>query len=202
MMTLEQAAVILMGYALGGVLFSYHIPRMLRGVDVTQVSEDGNPGTANAVRYAGAKVGMICLLADLMKGMLPVRLGMRLMEIDHPMFAVMMAAPVLGHATAPFYRMNGGKAIAVSFGVLAALLPVSHAMWMLAMLYIVFSTIVPIFPNERRTVATFGLFALWALLLEKKRQEALARGCILMALVVMWKNKKAPKKHGERMQIV
>ena len=36
------------GFLLGGVLFSYHLPKLLRGVDIVALSPDHNPGTANA----------------------------------------------------------------------------------------------------------------------------------------------------------
>ena len=71
-MPIEYFLISALGYLLGGVLFSYHIPLFMRGIDIVEVSEDHNPGTANAVKYAGVSVGMICLAADLAKGFLPV----------------------------------------------------------------------------------------------------------------------------------
>ena len=52
----------LFGFLLGGVLFSYHLPRLLKGVDIRALSEDHNPGAANAVKYAGIPVGMLLSL--------------------------------------------------------------------------------------------------------------------------------------------
>lgn len=189
-MPIEYFLISALGYLLGGVLFSYHIPLFMRGIDIVEVSEDHNPGTANAVKYAGVSVGMICLAADLAKGFLPVWMGMQLLDPASIWFAGVMLAPVLGHATAPFYRFcSGGKAIAASFGVLLAVLPIMDGVWMLAGLYVFFSTLMRIRPNERRTVMTFGLFALWALLFRIRRQTSTALGCILIALTVIRKNR-------------
>ncbi len=192
-MELKYALIIVFGFLTGGILFSYHLPIWLRGVDVTALGADHNPGTANAVRYAGAPVGLLCLMADMFKGFLPVRVGMEWLNMESLWFAAVMTAPVLGHAIAPFYRrIPGGKAIAVSFGVLMALRPVTDAVWILAGLYILFSLVIVIRPDERRTVWTFAVFAIWMLTVRLKRQKAIALGCAVMSAVVMWKNRKAP----------
>lgn len=182
------------GYLLGGVLFSYHIPLWLKQIDITAISADGNPGGANAVKHAGAPVGLICLAADMLKGFLPVALCAYAADAGNLLFALVMSAPVLGHATAPFYRsVQGGKAIAVSFGVLLAVRRISKAVWVLAGLYLLFSLLVPVRPHEKRTVAAFGLLAVWALAAEAKRRPGVALGCMAISSVVMWKNRRAPE---------
>lgn len=183
----------LCGYLMGGVLFSYHLPKLCRRVDVTKLSEDGNPGAANAIKHAGIWVGMLCLAADVFKGLIPVQIGMSFLDAGSVWFAMVMLAPVLGHATAPFYKGKGGKAIAVSFGVLIGICSVSQALWVLAGIYIFFSTVWVIRPNERRTVISFGLLGLWAAWQWAKKKSPLALGCMLISAVVMWKNRKMPK---------
>ena len=51
-----------------------------------------------------------------------------------------------------------GKAIAVSFGVLLGVLRYSESVWLLAALYLFFSLVFVIRPNERRSVYVFVLF--------------------------------------------
>ena len=83
------------------------------------LSSDGNPGTANAFLYGGVLCGILVLLADLGKGALPVCLAARYLDPEEKLFALVMAAPVVGHAYPLIDRYGkGGKAIAVSFGVL------------------------------------------------------------------------------------
>ncbi len=182
----------LCGYLMGGVMFSYHLPRLCKRVDVTKVSSDGNPGATNAIKHAGIWVGMLCLAADVLKGLIPVQISMSFLDAGSVWFAMVMLAPVLGHATAPFGKMKGGKAIAVSFGVLIGVCTASHALWVLAGVYIFFSTVWIIRPNERRTVLSFGLLGLWAAWQWTKKHSGLALGCMLMAATVMWKNRKMP----------
>lgn len=109
---------VIMGFLSGSILFGRLIPMIFRGVDVQTESEDGNPGTFNAFACGGAFCGILVLLADLGKGALPVALCARDLGMDSWMFALVMAAPVFGHAHSLFQKGHGGKAIAVSFGVL------------------------------------------------------------------------------------
>ena len=117
----------LFGFFLGSIMFSLILPRHFKGVDVRQLSDDGNPGTANAVKYGGVAIGMLCLAGDLLKAALPVYLARRFCGTQHLLFALVMASPVLGHAFSPFLGGKGGKAIAPAFGALVALLPEDHS---------------------------------------------------------------------------
>ena len=111
------------GFLSGGVLYSYHVPKLLCGVDVVADSPDHNPGMTNAMKLCGVPVGLLCLALDMAKGFLPVFAALRFLRIEDPWLAPVLAAPALGHALAVFYPFAGGKAVAVSFGVLLGLLP-------------------------------------------------------------------------------
>lgn len=179
----------LAGFLLGGVLFSYHLPRLLRRIDVTQISVDNNPGSANAFRYAGVPVGLLCLLLDMGKGFAPVFLATRRLPLNFPLLPLVMLAPVLGHALAPWYRFGGGKAIATAFGVLIGLLPLSQAVWVLVFWYLFFSLVWIIRPNERRSFVTFCVTAgccVGGALVTGHLTVAL--GCVLVCAVPAYKN--------------
>ena len=60
------------GFLLGSILFAYEIPKIWKHVDIREVSEDGNPGTFNAFVFGGVGCGILVLLAELLKGFLPV----------------------------------------------------------------------------------------------------------------------------------
>lgn len=179
----------LLGFGLGGVLFSYHLPKLLKGIDVYETSADHNPGTVNAFQSAGVPVGILCLLCDLGKGFLPVFFAMRLVDPSRLWFALILCAPALGHAMAPLYHHRGGKAIAAAFGALLGLLPVSFLVFLLAALYLFFSLILVVRPHERRTVVTFGLFSiLSALAAFRTGRWSFALGAALLSAVVIAKN--------------
>ncbi len=184
----------LFGFCLGGVLFSYHLPKFLKGIDIRAVSPDHNPGTVNAFKYAGLPVGVLCLLCDLFKGFLPVFLAMRSLDCQRLWFSLIICAPALGHAVAPLYHHRGGKAIAATFGALLGLLPASFLVLVLAALYIFFSVILVIRPNERRTVVTFGLFSIASVICACFTGFwSFCLGALLLSAVVITKNYKDAK---------
>ncbi len=157
----QQIIMIVLGILCGSLLFSQYFPRLLKKVDIVALSDDHNPGTANAMQHAGIPVGMLCLFGDIFKGVIPVHIAMRLGLESGCLFSLVMAAPVLGHAYSLFHRGKGGKAIAVSFGVLIGLMPIhSEPVFALCSIYLFFSLVVRIKPHTRRTRITFSLLAL------------------------------------------
>ena len=135
----QQIGFVAMGFLLGSILFSYHIPLWMKHIDIVKESLDHNPGTFNAIHLAGLPVGLLCLAADLAKGFLPVWLSIRCLGFAFPLLPLVLAAPVAGHAFTPWYGFRGGKAIAASFGSLMGLLPFSWAVLILAFWYVLFA---------------------------------------------------------------
>lgn len=188
-MLLMQLAFAVGSFLLGSILFSYHLPRWLKHTDIVAQSQDHNPGTANAFRLCGVPMGLLCLLFDFGKGFLPVWLSQRVLGSFFSLLPLVMFGPVLGHAAAPWYPFNGGKAIATVFGVAAGLLPFSHAVWVLVFWYLFFSLAYVIHPNERRSVVTFLFFGLCCLLGSLLTGNYTAAiGCALMSGVPIHKN--------------
>ena len=149
------------GYLSGSILYSYLIPRWFCHLDITKLSDDGNPGAANAVKCAGWRVGLVCVVLDILKGFFPVFIAMHHLDFTSWWFTPVISAPVFGHAFSPFWKGKGGKAIAVSFGVLLGLLPWYHVVFALATLYIFLSIGVVINPHRLRSIATYTLFAIY-----------------------------------------
>ena len=190
-MIIHQLFMTLAGILCGSILFGSVLPRAIKNVDVTQLSNDHNPRTANAMKYAGVPVGIACLAGDLLKGALPVNLSIRMGLETGSMFPLIMAAPVFGHAYSLFHRGKGGKGIAVSFGVLAGLLPLyTELLGLLCVLYILNSTLIRINPHTRRTRVTFVVFSLGAAALAAVESISLqlCLGAILLSCIVIHKN--------------
>lgn len=187
---MKQVLLLLFGYLCGSILFSEYIPKFLCGIDITKVSEDHNPGTANAMKYAGVPVGLLCLLCDLGKGFFPVRLALGLTDMQSYWFAFLMAAPAAGHAFSLFKKGKGGKAIAVAFGTMLGLWPMKELILALILLYLFFSLVVVIHPNEKRTVITFLIFAAAAALfgLTGRIPTPVGLGALFTAAIVIHKN--------------
>lgn len=189
-MLLRQFKMIVVGVICGSMLFGSFLPKLFKKVDVTEMSIDHNPGTANAMKYAGVPVGILCLAADLLKGALPVFLAAHMELVTGFLFPLIMAAPVFGHAYSVFHRGKGGKAIAVSFGVMIGLLPDNYTLLVsLCSIYII-SSVVMIRPHTKRTRITFLVFGIMALVLFMKQMisKEICIGALLIAGIVIHKN--------------
>ena len=93
MMILRYIFYFLLAYLSGGIMFGYWIPKIFCGLDVRELSKDGNPGTANAFTYAGPAWGMLVLICDILKGFLPVHLAAGELGTEQMGFALIMAYP-------------------------------------------------------------------------------------------------------------
>lgn len=111
----------LAGFLAGSVPTAYIIGRVLRGVDIRTLGS-GNVGATNVFRTLGKGPGIVTLLIDIGKGLLPV-LAARSFGL-HPLTPVATGlAAVAGHTWTPFLGFKGGKGVATSAGVFLALLP-------------------------------------------------------------------------------
>ena len=154
----KQLLFIGLGFLSGSVLYSRYLPKILKGVDIVALSEDHNPGTANVMKYAGVQIGILCLLCDLAKGFVPVFVAARHTPTQSMMFALILAASVAGHAFSVFHKGKGGKAIAVTFGCLIGLAPEIWPLSVLCILYLLFSLVIVIRPNEKRNSPDIPVF--------------------------------------------
>jgi acyl phosphate:glycerol-3-phosphate acyltransferase len=129
---LSQILVVIAAYLIGAVPFGLLFTRLFSGIDVRTVGS-GNIGATNVLRAAGKKVAVLTLLADGLKGFLPVFLA-RLLFHDDSITALSGAAAILGHVFPVYLRFKGGKGVATSFGVVLAVSPWTGVVALLAWL--------------------------------------------------------------------
>lgn len=147
------------GYFSGSILFA-KVYGTLFNKDITGASKDNNPGTANAFMQGGMLCGTLTLIGDILKGFLPVFLFLKMTGGTAGYgTALVLAAPVLGHNYSVFYRFEGGKGIAVSFGCLLGLFPRLLPALILAGCYISLSVVVRVSPHYYRTLAAYAAAA-------------------------------------------
>lgn len=111
---------IIVGYLCGSLPFSLWIGRLATGRDIRTVG-DRNPGATNVLRAGSKPAAATALLLDMLKGALLVGLAYHQAGIASAWLVPVALAPILGHATSPFLRGRGGKAVAVSGGIWAGL---------------------------------------------------------------------------------
>lgn len=154
-MNMAAPLLVLLGLISGSVMYAWVFPKWFCNVDIAKCSDDGNPGTANAMKFGGVPVGLLSLAFELAKGAAPVLLAKYFIVPDSLWMSLIIAAPVAGHAFAPW---GGGKAIAVSFGVLLGLLPQSKALFFLVIPYVFFSVVLVLRPHALRSIVSFVVF--------------------------------------------
>lgn len=155
---LKMIGYILAGYASGSVLYARIFAKLFRKDQIIDQSRDKNPGTANAFQYGGFWCGLCTLVCDILKGFVPVFLYMtrhRLLPANEMLAALVIAAPVIGHAFPVFFHFQGGKGIAVTFGCLLGLLPIWRPVALLAAFFIFFSAVIRVTPHYFRTLISY-----------------------------------------------
>ncbi len=111
----------LISYLIGAIPFGLLFSRLFSNVDVRTIGS-GNIGATNVLRASGKKAAVLTLLADCLKGAMPVLIVQFLFQND--VVAVLSgAAAVVGHNYPVYLRFKGGKGVATSYGVVLAMLP-------------------------------------------------------------------------------
>ena len=127
------ACVMLATYLLGSIPFGLLFAKWFTGKDPRQHGS-GNIGATNAMRTGGKKVGILTLLADILKGALPVAAVAYGLHDDTLSHWVALSA-FLGHIFPIYLKFNGGKGVATMFGVLIPLVPwvavLAFAVWLI-----------------------------------------------------------------------
>lgn len=82
----------------------------------------GNVGATNVARTAGKRLGVLTLIGDLLKGLIPVLL-VRTFDSSVTVVAAVGVAAIAGHVYSIFLSFQGGKGVATGFGVLLGFAP-------------------------------------------------------------------------------
>jgi len=110
-----------LSYLAGAIPFGLLFARLFADVDVRTIGS-GNIGATNVLRASGKKAAVLTLLADCLKGFLPVFVVHSLFHND-VISALTGAAAVVGHNYPVYLKFKGGKGVATSFGVVLAVTP-------------------------------------------------------------------------------
>jgi glycerol-3-phosphate acyltransferase PlsY len=120
---LKVLALVAFGYLLGSVPSGWLVMKVYRNQDLRKLGS-GNIGAANVFRAGGPGAFTLTLIADGLKGFIPVMLGIAL-GLDEIALAAIGLAAVIGHTWPVYLGFRGGKGVATSGGVLLALAPVA-----------------------------------------------------------------------------
>jgi glycerol-3-phosphate acyltransferase PlsY len=172
------------GFVSGSVMYSAILPRLFCHIDIRSVSDDGNAGAYNVFKHCGVPLGIVCLLCDMLKGFVPVLLGVLFCDIHSLLFSLVIIAPTLGHALGIFSKWQGGKCISIIFGEMIALVWISPELFVLAVLFVTFCIIPGIHSDRVRSIITFSCFLVIAFIIEAYMGRVFVGiGCSTCALI-------------------
>ena len=126
-MTITVLALVLFSYLLGSVPTGYLVAKRVMGIDIREHGS-GNPGAANVYRIVGKWAGVTTFVIDALKGFIPVCLARYFCPGEYWVAIVCGVIAILGHMWTIYLKFRGGKGVATSAGVFAALLPIPTAL--------------------------------------------------------------------------
>lgn len=116
----ETVFLIIVGYALGNIPFSYMVGKKMGHVDIRQHGS-GNTGATNVYRVLGIKAGLWAFVGDFVKGLAATLIGRMVLGAEGAALCGAMA--MLGHCYPAVMGFKGGKGVATSGGLVFGLNP-------------------------------------------------------------------------------
>ena len=119
---MKEILFLICAYLLGSVPTGLLLARAF-GINIRETGS-GNIGATNVYRTVGRKLGILTLLGDCLKGLIPVLIAKWAGLPDIWVAAIGLAA-FLGHVYTIFLRFKGGKGVATALGVFLGTAPLS-----------------------------------------------------------------------------
>jgi glycerol-3-phosphate acyltransferase PlsY len=125
-MILKTAFLLPFAYLLGSVPWGVIVTRIFSDVDVRSAGS-GNIGAYNVFRVAGKRLGLLTLVGDLLKGAIPVFMGVLWLDVSswkgEAMLCLIALSAFAGHLFSVFLSFRGGKGVATAAGCFLVISP-------------------------------------------------------------------------------
>ena len=115
--------VVIISYFCGNISFA-RIISMSKKDDITKMGS-GNPGSTNILRNYGLKYGVLNLVLDMLKALIPCLVTYYVFGRDYVMLYIAGLSSMLGHIYPVVYGFKGGKGIATMMGMFLAANPIA-----------------------------------------------------------------------------
>ncbi len=163
LLSLVFPAAVVAAYLIGAIPFGLLFARLLTGKDPREHGS-GNIGATNAMRTGGKRVGAITLLADILKGTIPVAIAIAL-DVDELLIGAVALSAFLGHIFPIYLGFRGGKGVATMFGVVIPWLPWvaagAFAVWIIVFRLTRYVSLASILAGISLPLFTLSLRASW-----------------------------------------
>ena len=127
---------ILFAYLIGSIPTAYWYAKYFHGIDIREHGS-GNIGATNSLRVLGKKAGIVVLVFDLLKGLIPAYLA-RFLGLSEEVVFLIGITSILGHIFSVFAGFKGGKGIATSLGVILAVSPIGGGVSVIVFITVVY----------------------------------------------------------------
>lgn len=122
---IHPAILVALSYLIGSIPAAYLAGKLTRGIDLREHGS-GNLGATNVYRVLGSRIALVVLLADALKGAIPVLVFPGMTDAQRPdLWAIAYAvAAIAGHVRSIFLLLRGGgKGVATAAGAFMSLAP-------------------------------------------------------------------------------
>ena len=164
-------------YLLGAFSFARLISKKFLKDDVTKHGS-GNPGTTNMYRAYGLKVGIINLVLDILKGVVPTLVCILTLGYEAAFLAG--ACSVFGHIFPVYYRFKGGKGVATTLGVFAVVSPLPLIATFVIMFVLIY------FFEYMAPVSLLGIALLVCVNAVRFKGNLMICACVFAIFVLTW----------------
>ncbi len=176
----ETIFLIIVGYALGNIPFSYIVGKQMGHVDIRQHGS-GNTGATNVYRVLGIKAGIWAFVGDFVKGLAATLIGRMVMGPDGAALCGAMA--MIGHCYPVVLGFKGGKGVATSGGLVFGLNPIIGVILLVLQLAIMKTTRYV----SLASVVTAGLFPILMLIFDMPLNVTLY--ALFVGLLVIYRHR-------------
>ncbi|MBE9504428.1 MAG: glycerol-3-phosphate 1-O-acyltransferase PlsY [Proteobacteria bacterium] len=121
---MTELLLLLMAYLLGSIPTGVLLARIYGGKDLSKEGS-GNIGATNVGRVVGKKAGLITLVGDCLKGILPLVITMAVAGRIPWLISAVALTAFLGHLYPVFNKFKGGKGVATALGVFLVVSPLA-----------------------------------------------------------------------------
>lgn len=127
----------LFSFFVGGIPFSYLLPKIFRGIDIREHGSK-NAGATNVLRVCGPVIGFFAFILDISKGAVVYYVASLFLGKELALLSSVFAC--VGHCYPPLLGFNGGKGVATAGGLIIARHLFSALVLLVIFIIIVFST--------------------------------------------------------------
>ena len=115
---------VIAAYLIGAIPTGVILTRLAGGEDIRSAGS-GNIGATNVYRVAGRKLGVITLIGDCLKGVIPLLIAQQGFNLAESGIALIALAAFIGHCYPVYLGFKGGKGVATALGIFLVLSPLS-----------------------------------------------------------------------------